>query len=100
MIARYDGPGTLFYLDPPYFGGEGDYGPGIFDRGQFTRMAELLAVLQGAFILSINDLPETRDIFAGFLVEEVRLKYTIGAGQGKDAKELIVSNREATGRLL
>ena len=23
-------PGTLFYLDPPYWGGEGDYGAGLF----------------------------------------------------------------------
>lgn len=28
FIARYDGPGVLFYLDPPYWGSEGDYGRG------------------------------------------------------------------------
>jgi hypothetical protein len=26
FITRYDRPGTLFYLDPPYYGSEGDYG--------------------------------------------------------------------------
>src|SRR5690606_23197362 len=30
FVGRYDGAGTLFYLDPPYFGCEGDYGPGMF----------------------------------------------------------------------
>lgn len=31
MIKRYDSAGALFYLDPPYFGGEDDYGKGLFD---------------------------------------------------------------------
>ena len=26
FITRYDGPEVLFYLDPPYFGCETDYG--------------------------------------------------------------------------
>ncbi len=26
VIRRYDRPGTLFYLDPPYWGNESDYG--------------------------------------------------------------------------
>lgn len=29
FIRRYDRAGMLFYLDPPYFGGENDYGKGI-----------------------------------------------------------------------
>jgi len=36
FIPRYDRPGMLFYLDPPYFGCEGDYGAGTFSRGDFT----------------------------------------------------------------
>lgn len=99
VLDRYDSPETLFYLDPPYFGGEADYGKGMFDRADFGRMAEALTRLRGAFLLSINDTAEMRGTFAAFRIEEVRLTYTIG-NTGTTAREMIVSNREAAGRLL
>lgn len=100
VIARYDSPQTLFYLDPPYFGGENDYGKGLFDRDQYALMASALRDLKGAFILSINDKPQMREIFAGFRMDEVRLKYTVSSEGAVDAAELIVSNREVRSRLL
>ena len=100
LIPRYDGPATLFYLDPPYFGGEDDYGKGMFDRGQYARMADALAEMSGAFILSINDRPEIRDLFGRFHVETVALKYSVSSEGPTDARELIVSNRETPTRLL
>ena len=90
LIARYDRPGTLFYLDPPYYGSEGDYGAGVFPRSEFARMATQLAGLQGAFLLSINDTPEVRRIFAAFPMEEVRLHYTIGRAGVTEAAELLI----------
>jgi DNA adenine methylase len=100
LVTRYDGPETLFYLDPPYFGGENDYGKGMFDRSQYARMAAVLGQIRGAFILSINDLPEIRDIFAAFIIEPVKLKYSIGTAGATDASELIITNREVRSRLL
>lgn len=89
FIDRYDRPGVLFYLDPPYWGCENDYGKALFDREQFQRMAERLRRLQGDFILSINDRPEVRSIFDGFERDEAELTYTISSGKGTDARELI-----------
>ena len=100
LIPRYDTPATLFYLDPPYYGGETDYGPGMFTRADFQRMADVLAGIDGAFILSINDLPETRAIFGAFHLSEHRLKYTISGGGATDAAELIISNRDVRVGLL
>ncbi|MBX9698601.1 MAG: DNA adenine methylase, partial [Acetobacteraceae bacterium] len=54
LLARYDRPGTLFYLDPPYWGCEADYGQGMFAPDDFVRLAGILAGLKGRFILSIN----------------------------------------------
>jgi DNA adenine methylase len=92
FIPRYDRPGTLFYLDPPYFGCETDYGPGMFATDDFERLSDLLSVLSGRFILSINDTPEIREIFGQFEIEEVTVTYTIqGNANTKQAAELIVS---------
>lgn len=90
FIDRYDRPGTLFYLDPPYWGCEDDYGKLLFDRTQFAAIAERLARIKGSFILSINDVPEIRELFGRFELTEVGLNYTIGSGRGVHAKELIV----------
>lgn len=92
-LARYDSPDTLFYLDPPYWGCENDYGKAIFDRADFARIAAQLAGCQGRFILSINDVPEIRQIFAAFTIEAVTTTYTIGAKDGgaKPVGELLIS---------
>lgn len=93
FIRRYDRPGTLFYLDPPYFGSEGDYGAGMFDRGEFELMAAQLAGLRGRFLLSLNDHPEVRRIFAGFHFRDEKVRYTLaGNDNAKLVGEVIISN--------
>ncbi|WP_118134084.1 DNA adenine methylase [Oceanicella sp. SM1341] len=93
VLARYDSPDTLFYLDPPYLGGENDYGKGMFARADFAEMAGLLAGLKGRFVMSINDTAETRDWFGRFHLDGVSLSYTAGRGAAVDAAELVVADR-------
>ncbi|WP_137681515.1 DNA adenine methylase [Aurantiacibacter suaedae] len=93
FIERYDRHNTLFYLDPPYFGCEKDYGADLFDRSQFEQMAELLRGIRGRFLLSLNDHAEVRRLFAGFDIEEQSVTYTVGGGaRARPAGELIISN--------
>lgn len=99
LIRRYDDSAALFYLDPPYFGNEADYGQG-FDRAAFDRMAAQLAEIKGRFLLSINDHPEVRRLFSAFVIDEVRLSYSISKGEATPARELLVSNFEAPAGLL
>jgi DNA adenine methylase len=91
FISRCDRAGTLFYLDPPYWGSERDYGAELFDRASFEALAEQLAGIKGRFLLSINDVPMTRKLFGRFRLQAVETTYTItGRGRSTKAKELIV----------
>lgn len=90
VIRRYDGPNSLFYLDPPYWGNEADYGPGTFAREDFQRLADQLAQIRGRFILSINATDGAREVFGRFAIEEVDCTYTIARGDGAKVKELII----------
>ena len=90
FIARWDGPHVLFYLDPPYYGSEDDYGAGRFSRFDFERLADVLEQIEGRFILSLNETPETRSIFERFGVETVETKYSISGGNAQDVKEILV----------
>jgi len=93
FIARYDRPGTLFYLDPPYYGCETDYGRDIFRREEFTSMAEQLRSIKGRFILSLNDHAEVRRIFDGFSIDSEQVTYQVGGMKNaKLAGEVIISN--------
>lgn len=93
FIARYDHEKTLFYIDPPYWGNENDYGKGVFSKKDFEKLAELLLSIKGKFILSINDTKEIREIFKGFTLEEVETAYSISIGRSanKKASELLIT---------
>jgi DNA adenine methylase len=56
---------------------------------------ETLDGIKGKFILSLNDHPEVRRIFSGFVIQKVSLKYSIGrstASREKTRDEVIIQN--------
>lgn len=89
FVERYDRPGMLFYLDPPYWGSEDDYGA-AFDRSEFEALAAVLGSLKGHFILSLNDVPPVRRLFGRFSVQPVGVLYRISSGVTA-AKEVIIT---------
>ncbi len=93
FIRRYDRAGMLFYLDPPYWGCETDYGQDVFGRADFERLADQLAGIKGRFLLSINDTPGVRQVFGRFHMTEVETTYTVGAKASTRAAELIISDQ-------
>lgn len=100
VIEIYDRPGTLFYLDPPYWGCERDYGDGVFGRADFERLAQLLGQIKGRFLLSINDTPEIRQAFAAFRLDQVEVNYSVnGKSQGAFGELLITGNSVGVGGL-
>lgn len=90
-VERYDRPGTLFYLDPPYFGTEG-YGV-EFGLEHYSRMADLARTIKGKMIVSVNDIPQMREAFDGLTIETEDITYTVGgAGRSGVKRELIIRN--------
>ena len=55
-------------------------------------MAEQLADIKGKFLLSINDRPEIRTIFAAFCQREIKLRYSVNRHNGTHADELLIAN--------
>ena len=48
----------------------------------------------GRFVVSINDHPQIREVFAGFDLVPLQLDYTIGGGQGWGAEVRRADHRE------
>ena len=92
MIDRFDKPETLFYVDPPYWGCENYYGNGVFSREDFAVLRDRLAGIKGKFIMSINDVPEIREMFRDFAIQEVPTKYSMGKEGVKPVTELLIMN--------
>lgn len=88
ILRRYDSPATLFYLDPPYWGCETDYGKDLFAASDFQQLADQLAKLKGRFIMSINNVPEIRNTFGEFTLQEVQTTYSRAKGTSKSVGEL------------
>jgi len=80
VLARYDRPHTCFYCDPPYFRVKASYGPGMdLTDEDHGRLAKGLRGIRGKAILSINDHPEIRRLYAWApVVRQIKVRYTLG----------------------
>lgn len=91
-LVRYDRPRTFFYLDPPYCGRETEYGKHVFRREDYTRLAETLSCMRGRFLMSLNDVPLVKELFAEFRIEPVTITYSAARGGNQAASELFITN--------
>lgn len=87
-IKRYDRHHTFFYLDPPYWKTEGYGVPFGFE--QYEQMAEVIGAIKGKAIISLNDHPDIRKVFARYHMETTEIKYTVGGGKGTEASEVLI----------
>ena len=95
FIRRYDKSDVFMYIDPPYWGREDYYGDGMFRRNDFTNLRSLLSDTQCKWMLSINDVPEIREMFEEFNSLEVAVDYSMNARSGEKRKqsgELLIMN--------
>jgi DNA adenine methylase len=90
ILARFDGPATLFYLDPPYYD-RALYNYNLKPK-DFATLAERLKPLHGKFVLSLNDVPEVRALFKDFSIRDIDLHYTAQKHVGRRYKEVLITN--------
>ncbi|MCR4529817.1 MULTISPECIES: DNA adenine methylase [Acinetobacter] len=94
LILQKDHKDMLFYLDPPYYQCEKYYGNDIFSRDDFIKLRDILKNIQGKFILSLNDVPQVREIFADFYFIEKKIRWSVNATSTNEqlGNELIITN--------
>lgn len=94
LISRMDRPDTLFYLDPPYYNCENYYGKDFFSRDDFVNLRDILKNIKGKFILSLNDVPEVRELFADFHIHSKKIRWSLNCHSTSEdnGKELIITN--------
>lgn len=93
LIKVYDRPTALFYLDPPYVNTE-KYYDSPFSAQDHHRLREVLSQVKGRFILSYNDHPLIRELYADYRIEGITRTTTL-AGKGNNQTqyaELIIRN--------
>ena len=93
VMTRYDRPTTFFFIDPPYYDVVQAYEHKFQD---FQKLADFLPGLKGKFLLTLNDHPDVRRIFAAFHQKRVSITYSIvngrSAARGKQHHELFITN--------
>ncbi len=90
FIRRFDRPTTLFYCDPPYWNRK-LYNFNFTEDDQ-RNLATLLQSIKGRFVLSIDDVPQIRELYRDSKISEIELPYTAQREAGKRFQELIITN--------
>ena len=92
ILEKYDRSTTVFYLDPPYW--ERKLYKFNFSESDFQNLEKRLAAIKGKFILSLDERPEVRKLFARFRLETVELTDTAKRKPQGRQKELLIMNFE------
>lgn len=90
FIPRFDRSETLFFCDPPYWRRK-LYNFNFADE-DYRTLANQLQSIKGKFVLTIDDVPEIRELFRESKLTEIEVPYTAQQKAGKRFKELIITN--------
>ena len=93
VLRRYDREFVFFFCDPPYWQAA-DYGR-PFTWQDHQRLEQCLREIKGKFMLTINDHPDIRKLYAGLPLMVVKVQYSISRDKSATARErneLIITN--------
>lgn len=90
VIREFDAPDAFFFVDPPYIDCA-DTAYDAFTEAQMTRLRDVLRTCKGKWLLTCDDSPATRRVFAGFSARENKIQYSLAKDKsGKISGELMV----------
>ena len=90
VLAKYDSKETCIFADPPYYNLA--HYRFNFAPDDFRLLAERLAKIDGKFVLTLNDVPQVREIFGPFRMKSVEMPYTAQKQAGRRFRELLITN--------
>ncbi|MGV6934079.1 DNA adenine methylase [Paenibacillus sp. CMM36] len=91
IIRVYDGPDTLFYVDPPYIGREKYYAGGFAEQDH-RDLAKMLKGIKGKAILSYYADPLLDELYPGWHRETFQAARQVVNGNNNMAQELLLMN--------
>lgn len=89
-VKCYDRLHTLFYMDPPCWNTVG-YGV-EFGIEQYAAMADSMQSIKGRALVSVNDQPKMREVFARFAMQVLDIRYTFEGGRRGCAARLVADS--------
>lgn len=92
ILDFYETPESFTYFDPPYVTGDPGSAYDAFTPEQMTRLRARLTTLRGRWMLSCDNSPQCRQVFAGLESVEIPIKYSPGAigAKRKQSSELLI----------
>jgi DNA adenine methylase len=99
LLAKYDTPNTLFYLDPPYLGRK-YYGCPVWTEDDYIELHSHIVKLQGKWILSHDEHPFVEELFKDYHCVRKERRLSLDKDTRKRAVELLFMNykeRQHTG---
>ncbi|HXS95069.1 MAG TPA: DNA adenine methylase [Candidatus Limnocylindrales bacterium] len=90
ILRRFDRKSTFFMLDPPYWNRK-LYKQNFSER-DFHDLEERLHHIKGRFLLTLDDRPEVRTLFAKWHLLPVEVSYTAQRSQARRYSELFITN--------
>lgn len=95
IIIKYDTPGSLLYLDPPYYITlkEKAYYENRLSNFEHEELANRLHNCKAPWILSYDDVPEIIALYKGDYIQRLSVKYSFGTKKrSRKVDELLIAN--------